>query len=310
MVSQKVMNRTLISLGANLGDPRTAVQQAAERLQALFGVPDSAFRVSGLYRTPPVGGPSGQPPFINAVIAVESPLDPWRAWSIVRQVETELGRVRQRRWEARKIDVDILIHGSHKIWTPQLKIPHPRMCMRRFILAPACEVAAEWIDPVSQLSIQELASRLDGRPSSLAVVAPDESRYHGIVEQAARSATAAWRMPGCHPEAGRRWVQFVAYGQQHQARGVEEAMPGLAVYLTPGQSVEGAQWEDVHATLAQQLGFKPTTDEDLAAGIQPRWLTCPHYLLSSDDPDWAAHEIAASLDAMDCPVERVSESNA
>jgi 2-amino-4-hydroxy-6-hydroxymethyldihydropteridine diphosphokinase len=192
------MARCLISFGANLGDSQAAVSQAFERLKA--GLPaNSRLKLSRLYRTPAVGGPSGQPPFVNAVAAIETDRSPWQIWHLIREIESQLGRVRQRRWEARKIDLDILLYNDQLIWTPQLKVPHPRMCMRRFILQPAAELAADWIDPVSHATLGQLAHRVQQRPVQLVLatdplLATDHSqtplKLHSLLGQVALATQA------------------------------------------------------------------------------------------------------------------------
>ncbi len=144
------MARCLISFGANLGVPAITIGQAAQQIQQLLGQRLQSFQLSRLVRTPAVGGPAGQPPFVNAVAALDvTECSAWDVWHIVREVEHALGRVRQERWEARRIDLDVLMFDDQRVWTPQFKLPHPRMVMRRFILQPAMDVAAEWIEPVS-----------------------------------------------------------------------------------------------------------------------------------------------------------------
>ncbi|QDV22650.1 2-amino-4-hydroxy-6-hydroxymethyldihydropteridine diphosphokinase [Aureliella helgolandensis] len=315
------MPRCLLSLGANLGNPSDAIRRAAERLREEFGCSTDEFCVSSHYRTPPVGGPTGQPPFINAVIALRSPKDPWEAWHIVRKIEEELGRVRLHRWEARQIDIDILLHEDSRIWTPQLKIPHPRMCMRRFILVPAQEVAASWIDPVSRLSIGQLAQNLQTGPGSLVLVASPQQQAATLLQEAARLAHANWLpcssispLPAQHaadspflgtqpPTADRRWVGLVESAAHSSSARPLIATPKLTVFLADPMRVEGVAWEDFHRPLAMGLGLAvtstPLPEQTSAAERGPQ----PTYLLASDDRQWAIHELVAALEAMDCPIE-------
>ncbi len=172
------MPRCLISFGANLGVPAITIRQAAEQIEQMLGSRLHASQMSRLVRTPAVGGPSGQPPFVNAVAALEVTGDTtaWDLWHIVREVEHRLGRVRQERWEARRIDVDVLLFDDQRVWTPQFKLPHPRMIMRRFILEPACDVAAEWLEPVSGWSIRQLAAWLTRWPASVVLISTNPRR--------------------------------------------------------------------------------------------------------------------------------------
>jgi len=187
------MPRCLISFGANLGNARSTIERAAEQLQGKLTTAPELFQLSPLYKTPPVGGPSGQPPFINAVAALQTDRSPWEVWQAVRDVEQALGRERFLRWEARRIDLDILLFDNARIWTPQLKIPHPRMCMRRFILAPAAQIAGDWLDPVTGQSIAALATALDQGRGSLMLSANPTARPELLLEEVARHTLAKWQ---------------------------------------------------------------------------------------------------------------------
>jgi 2-amino-4-hydroxy-6-hydroxymethyldihydropteridine diphosphokinase len=187
------MPRCLISFGANLGNARSTIERAAAQLQDKLTGANRSFQLSPLFKTPPVGGPSGQPPFINAVAAVHTDQSPWEVWQAVRDVEQDLGRERFLRWEARRIDLDILLFDDTRIWTPQLKIPHPRMCMRRFILAPAAHVAGDWLDPVTGQTIAALASALDQGRGSLMLSADPAARPELLLEEVARHTLAKWQ---------------------------------------------------------------------------------------------------------------------
>src|SRR5688500_11783299 len=120
------MAQCLISFGANLGQPAETIQQATRQLQERLSKGLRDFRLSRLFRTPAVGGPSGQPPFINAVAALQiEELSAWDVWHAVRETEHALGRVRMERWEARRIDLDVLMFDDQRIWTQHFKLPHP-----------------------------------------------------------------------------------------------------------------------------------------------------------------------------------------
>ena len=152
------MAKTLISLGANLGNPRQVMQLAGEMILNRFGASNVVF--SRLYRTPAVGGPVGQDDFYNAVATIESNATAFEVWRNLNAIEQSLGRKRRHRWEARRIDLDVLLHNEERHWTPTLKVPHPRMIMRTFVLEPACEIAASWIEPVTGQSIESLSLSL------------------------------------------------------------------------------------------------------------------------------------------------------
>ena len=321
------MPRCLISFGANIGDARGTIESAAELLRHTLAAEYGRFQLSSLFNTPPVGGPSGQPPFLNAVAMLETQASPWEVWRAVRDAELHLGRERFKRWEARRIDLDILLYDDARIWTPQLKIPHPRMCMRRFILEPAAQLAADWIDPVSQRSIGALAHTLRRGRGNFELCAEPSTRGELLLEEVARLAMATWRLsppqpvlpPAGFPESTSlsRWVRMRALpvncsklaalpnddvlseftGDQLQADSAIHSEPKLTIFLAPENAASGAQWEDIHRGLAGRLNLVEQTR------FPPWELSGPRYLLATDDPQWAIHEMAAALDAMDCPVE-------
>jgi 2-amino-4-hydroxy-6-hydroxymethyldihydropteridine diphosphokinase len=162
-------SRTLISLGANLGDAQRTIESAAQSMIHCFGRESISF--SRLYKTAAVGGPAGQEDFFNAVAIIHSNNTAFEIWQFLHQTEQALGRHRLKRWEARRIDLDVLLHESRidsqsqlvpeVVWTPTFKVPHPRMTMRTFVLTPACDVAPDWIEPVTNQSLQDLSARLD-----------------------------------------------------------------------------------------------------------------------------------------------------
>lgn len=315
------MHRCLISFGANIGDAKATVLYAAKLLQEMLGKGDTV-KLSRLYQTPPVGGPSGQSPFINAVAAVQTNLSPWEMWHVIRSIEQQLGRERQRRWEARRIDLDILLYDQQLIWTPQLKIPHPRMCMRQFILKPAIDVAGDWIDPASSMSIETLSKRLELGPSKLLLVGPsslplEETALTAIEDQGTVSRFNEARTEECRIEESRAGHQEKDRASRHN-RSIVIANLGefSAVFASASSSslqqldrlafvwvssAEGSAWEDQHHDLAVQLRFCESNPRKPA--IQHWSMNGPRYLLATNDLAWAAHEITAALDAMDCVVE-------
>ncbi len=138
--------RAFVALGSNLGDPLLRLGTAAEAL-GRFGTVSAR---SSLWRTEAVGGPAGQPDYLNAVVALElEPAwrDPRRLLDGLLAIEREEGRLRRRRWAARVIDLDLLAIGDAVRDEPGLELPHPRAFERGFVLAPWCEVAGGWRHP-------------------------------------------------------------------------------------------------------------------------------------------------------------------
>jgi 2-amino-4-hydroxy-6-hydroxymethyldihydropteridine diphosphokinase len=129
--------RAMLGLGSNLGDPLANLQAAVDRIRERPGV--RVLRSSRVYETDPVGGPP-QPFFLNAVVEVETTLDPSGLLAVCLAVEQDLGRVRAERWGPRTIDVDLLIFDERTIDEPDLAVPHPRMHDRAFVLVPLAEL--------------------------------------------------------------------------------------------------------------------------------------------------------------------------
>ena len=126
-----------LGLGANLGRR----EQTLARALSLLGE-DTTVRVirrSNLYETAPVGV-TDQPPFLNAVVEVETSLTPPALLHLVKEVEARLGRQARERWGPREIDVDLLLYGDHWISQPNLTVPHAELWNRLFVLAPLMEL--------------------------------------------------------------------------------------------------------------------------------------------------------------------------
>ncbi len=130
--------RAFVGLGGNLGDPVAQIEAA---LAALDCAPKTRMiRHSGFYRTPP-WGLAEQADFVNAVAEIETELSPRRLLQELLRIEVEAGRVRsEERWGPRLIDLDLLLYGTAKIDEENLRIPHPRMAERAFVMVPLAEL--------------------------------------------------------------------------------------------------------------------------------------------------------------------------
>ncbi len=152
------MHVATLGLGANLGDRLAALQRAVDLL-AEEGV--RAVASSRVWETEPVGGPSGQPPYLNAVVRAETELEAHDVLSAANRVETALGRMREVRWGPRTIDIDVLLYDDLRHDDPELTIPHPRLTERAFVVLPLLD-----IDPAPVLPdgtrVLELKLDLDG----------------------------------------------------------------------------------------------------------------------------------------------------
>lgn len=126
-----------IGLGANSGEPLPQLRRA---LTALHAHPDlSVLEVSALYRSPPMG-PQDQPDFLNAVASLRTALAPEALLDVLQAQEAEAGRRRSRRWGPRPLDLDLLLYDDASLDTVRLRVPHPGLGERAFVLLPLCDL--------------------------------------------------------------------------------------------------------------------------------------------------------------------------
>lgn len=155
------METAYIGMGANLpswaGEPEATLAAAAERLGRLGRV----VRRSSLYLTAPVGY-AEQPRFVNAVVALKTELAPRALLEGLLGIEQEFGRERatERTNGPRTLDLDILLYGTQRVDEPDLKVPHPRLAERAFVLVPLDEIAPQAVDVRSGCTVGELRQRL------------------------------------------------------------------------------------------------------------------------------------------------------
>jgi len=152
------MSTVYIGLGANLGDREATIRAALDRLRAHPHV--TVVAESPLIETDAVGGPPGQPAFLNGAAALETDLEPYDFLDVLKQVERDLGRRPRGRWGPREIDLDLLLFGDRVVETARLTVPHARLRERRFVLAPLAEIAPDARDPVTGRTVREMLERL------------------------------------------------------------------------------------------------------------------------------------------------------
>lgn len=151
------MQQILLALGSNLGDRVANLRAAVEAVGALPGT--RVVSVSHAYETAP-WGVADQPAFLNAAVAVETSMQPLELLRALKNIERQLGRAPGGvKWGPRVIDIDIVLWGDVKLNTPELVLPHPEFRRRAFVLAPLAEIAGEAVDPVTGLTVAELAKR-------------------------------------------------------------------------------------------------------------------------------------------------------
>jgi len=163
------MTIAYVGLGSNLAEPRRQVEAALQRLSELPRTNLSAR--SKLYATEPWGH-RDQPPFVNAVAALDTQLSARELLDALLSIERQAGRERNgERWGPRILDLDILLLGDSQIDEPALHVPHPRLHERAFVLVPLAELAPSLYIPGAGRVI-DLLSRIDASTCSALESAP------------------------------------------------------------------------------------------------------------------------------------------
>lgn len=126
-----------LGIGSNLGDRRKNIRKALIYLKKTKGI--KVVKISSIYETKPVGGPP-QNKFLNAAIKIKTTLEPLKLLKTLKRIEKELGRKKTLRFGPRIIDLDILLYADKVIDRKDLKIPHPKMFKRKFVLMPLIEL--------------------------------------------------------------------------------------------------------------------------------------------------------------------------
>ena len=138
--------KTFLSLGSNLGDKRRHIRRAIQKIEAQVG---HVIRQSALYTTEPWGFSSPNS-FVNAVVCVETMLTPFELLAATQDIERQMGRTQKSSggiYHYRVIDIDILLYDDLVVDTPELKIPHPLMLQRDFVMIPLKEIMDESTHP-------------------------------------------------------------------------------------------------------------------------------------------------------------------
>ena len=139
--ARRAWDRAYLGLGANEGDRLGALQRAIEALKGTEGV--RVIAASPVYETEAHTPGEAQPPYLNAVLAIETRLPPDALLAHLHRIEGEAGRRRTRRWAPRPLDLDVLLFGDRALQEPHLTIPHPGLALRRFVLAPLADLAPD-----------------------------------------------------------------------------------------------------------------------------------------------------------------------
>jgi len=151
------MKHAFIGIGSNLGDRQKNCVEAVEKLKQLRGC--ELIRCSRWYLTSPVGV-EDQNWFVNGVACLGAEISARELLKGLLSIEAGMGRVRTEKWGPRVIDLDLLFYGTDIINEADLKVPHPLMHLRRFVLAPLAEVGAEVIHPVLGKTVSQMLQEL------------------------------------------------------------------------------------------------------------------------------------------------------
>jgi 2-amino-4-hydroxy-6-hydroxymethyldihydropteridine diphosphokinase len=152
------MKHAFVGIGSNLGDRQRNCSEAVERLKQLRGC--RFICCSRWYLTSPVGV-ENQDWFVNGVAFLETEASARDLLAGLLSIESDMGRIRTEKWGPRVIDLDLLLYGSDVLDETDLKIPHPHMHVRRFVLAPLAEVAPEVFHPVLGKTASRMLEELE-----------------------------------------------------------------------------------------------------------------------------------------------------
>ena len=151
------MKTAYVGIGSNIGDRHQNCLKATQMMREIPG--SELLAISGWYLTRPVGV-VGQEWYVNGVASLWTSVSARELLGHLFRIESHMGRVRSERWDPRIIDLDILLFGNDIIDSKDLKVPHPLMHIRRFVLVPLAQLAPNMIHPSLGLAITELLKRL------------------------------------------------------------------------------------------------------------------------------------------------------
>lgn len=140
-----------VALGSNLGDSCAILDKVIILLSRYPNIDLTSY--SPFYKTFPIG--PKQPIYYNGCVIVNSPINPKKLLEVLLNIEKRFGRVRDEKWGARTLDLDILLCEHLIIETPFLQIPHPQMTKRKFVLLPLCTIASTWKHPITRKTVKE-----------------------------------------------------------------------------------------------------------------------------------------------------------
>lgn len=156
MSQELLKHEAFIALGSNLGNLKENLDTAIKNIKEQ-GI--EVLAVSDYISTEPYGV-TDQPQFLNAVIKVATTLEPLTLLRTILGIENKMGRVRKRHWGERNIDLDLILYEDVVMDTEELKLPHPDMQNRDFVLVPMAQIAPDVVHPVFNKTMAELKNEL------------------------------------------------------------------------------------------------------------------------------------------------------
>jgi 2-amino-4-hydroxy-6-hydroxymethyldihydropteridine diphosphokinase len=327
------MPRCLIALGANQGDRGQALSRAVELLGELTGV--HVLGQSRWRETAAIGGPLGQPSFLNGAVIVETSLAPQSLLPELLGLERKLGRQRSQQWASRPIDLDLLLYDDLVLTTPSLALPHPRMAFRRFVLEPAADVAPDMVHPAIGWTVRQLLEHLQLATPYAAIAGPLAAGKMSLASALARERGVRWIPDPAHlleteipgPLAGRSLQEEIEWAKR-RADAIDAAAwtePGrwavsdfwldesIASARTRLSAERFACFQQAYLPLAGQV-MRPKLlvllddDQNRAPGADrlreslreqvAQSFRGPVLRLNAADPEQALAELIAALDAM------------
>lgn len=277
------MTTCLVALGSNLGDRASLLERAVNLLRSHPQIDD--ITTSRWRETAPVGNPDASGAFLNGALRLDTSLSATELLAVLLQTEDALGRKRDVRWGARTIDLDLLLYGEAIIESPRLKVPHPWLAVRRFVLEPAVEVAPQLVHPQIGWTMEQLLAHLTTAPDCVALAAAPPCRLPEIV--AGIETHSGWkRRPA---DAGDR-------------RTGRPEIDEHTIYLSRSDGC-GTDAPPLKLILLLESPRTVSSSRTAVAARLHRWATRPgrgpFLVLAAEPRDRAVAEVLAALESMD-----------
>ncbi len=286
------MPRCLLALGSNLGDRHAILERACAELTAL---PDCQLLArSTWHTTPPIGGAANQGAFLNGAVLLETTIKPQPLATALQAIETQLGRQRVVRWDARTLDIDMLLYDTKILNTPKLTIPHPRMTFRSFVMQPAAEIAGSMLHPTTGWTLARLLEHLQTAPRYLVITAAEKQLAEWLAAQLCKTFDAPvynrkhplrQQIPAPSPGS----PPLVATFSPGELATLDDPRPALVIALDPP---DPQQLQKAAANAGFEADSKPNPDS-------PNWLQQsglgPLARITAEDPATVLQEALAAV---------------